>query len=263
MPINLKKVTWLKKELEPQRQALMEHPLYENLVDLVDLRVFMEHHVFAVWDFMSLLKSLQIHLTCVELPWTPHGNASNRRVINQIVLEEETDVDASGQAISHFELYLRSMEECGADTSLMTDFIAGLKQGNTVHAMLEKLPVPAPVKAFVKHTFQIIQSGQPHRIAAAFTFGREDVVPEMFRCLVGDINRRYPGTLDTFQYYMDRHIQLDEEVHSPLAMQMVTILCGDDDQKWEESLEEALMCYRMRLQLWDGIVTEFNTLAER
>ncbi|MFC6997393.1 DUF3050 domain-containing protein [Rufibacter roseus] len=261
MPINQEKIQWLKKELQPYRKELMEHPLYENLYDLADLRVFMEHHVFAVWDFMSLLKSLQRYLTCVEVPWTPHGNPANRRLINEIVLEEETDVDVDGQPISHFELYMRAMEECGANTKLMHDFMDGLQHGKAVYTQLENLPVPASVQDFVKHTFQIIQSGQPHRIAAAFTFGREDVIPDMFRCLVGDIGRRYPGTLDTFQYYMDRHIQLDDEVHSPLAMQMVSVLCGDDEQKWQECREEAVACHKMRLHLWDSILASFQRRA--
>ncbi|AMM50353.1 hypothetical protein TH61_03005 [Rufibacter sp. DG15C] len=254
MPINHEKIQWLQEELKPHREALMQHALYESIQDLNNLRVFMEHHVFAVWDFMSLLKSLQRHLTCVEVPWVPFGNPANRRLINAIVLEEETDIDQDGQPISHFELYTRAMEECGADTSLMLEFLYGLQHGKSVYTQLENLPVPGNTQDFVKHTFQIIQSGQPHRIAAAFTFGREDVIPEMFRHLVSDLSRRYPGTVDTFQYYMDRHIHLDEEMHSPLAMQMVSILCGQDDEKWRQCHEEAVACYRMRLHLWDGVL---------
>ncbi|WP_192821899.1 DUF3050 domain-containing protein [Rufibacter sp. LB8] len=258
MPICVEKIDWLQQELRPHRQALMQHALYQNVAALADLRVFMEHHVFAVWDFMSLLKSLQRHLTCVDVPWTPHGHPANRRLINAIVLEEETDVDVNGEPISHFELYVRAMEECGADTVLIKEFIAGLQNGKAVYTMLEDLPVPGKVQDFVKHTFQTINSGQPHRIAAAFTFGREDVIPGMFRCLISDISQRYPGTLDTYQYYIERHIHLDEEVHSPLAMHMVSVLCGNDDQKWDECREEAIACYRQRLHLWDGILANLQ-----
>ncbi|QHL87502.1 DUF3050 domain-containing protein [Nibribacter ruber] len=254
MPINQEKIQWLQQELKPYREALMQHALYENIQDLGHLRIFMEHHVFAVWDFMSLLKSLQRHLTCVEVPWIPFGNAANRRLINAIVLEEETDVDQQGVPISHFELYTRAMEECGADTALMQEFLYGLQHGKAVYTQLENLPVPGNTRDFVKHTFQIIQSGQPHRIAAAFTFGREDVIPSMFRCLVSDMSRRYPGTVDTFHYYMERHLQVDEDMQSPLAMQMVSILCGEDEEKWHQCHEEAVACYRMRLHLWDGIL---------
>jgi hypothetical protein len=258
LPYQQEKIEWLKQELRPHREAIMQHSLYESIYDLADLRTFMEHHVFAVWDFMSLLKSLQRHLTCIDVPWTPHGDPGNRRLINEIVLDEETDVDPEGKAISHFELYMRAMEECGADTRLMYEFMAGLHQGKSVFTQLEDLPVPGFTQEFVRHTFQVIQSGQPHRIAASFTFGREDVVPGMFRCLIGDMNRRYPGTLDTFQYYMDRHIHLDEEVHSPLAMRMVAELCGTDELKWHECLVEAVACQRLRLKLWDGILTDLR-----
>ncbi|GGK63530.1 DUF3050 domain-containing protein [Rufibacter glacialis] len=258
LPFYQEKLNWLQQELRPYRQALMQHPLYESIYDLADLRVFMENHIFAVWDFMSLLKSLQRHLTCVDVPWTPHGNPANRRLINEIVLEEETDVDPAGQPISHFELYIRAMEECGADTRLIHELMVGVQQGKEVLSEMEALPVLANTKSFVSHTFKTIQAGQAHRIAAAFTFGREDVIPDMFRALIGDMNRRYPGTLDTFQYYMDRHIQLDDAVHSPLAMRMVAELCGQDEHKWEECLTEAITCQKLRLHLWDGILANLR-----
>lgn len=251
-------MNWLQQELRPYRQELVQHSIYTEIQSLEELKTFMENHVFAVWDFMSLLKSLQRHLTCVEVPWVPTGNPATRRLINEIVLEEETDVDAQGQPFSHFEMYLQAMQECGANTGMVQEFLNGLTHGKAVYTQLENLPVAPNTHAFVKHTFQVIQSGQPHRIAAAFTFGREDVIPDMFRRLIADLNQRYPGSLDTFQYYLDRHVHLDEEVHSPLAMQMVSELCGQDDQKWSECREEAIACYRMRIHLWDGILAQFQ-----
>ncbi|WP_139924408.1 DUF3050 domain-containing protein [Hymenobacter sp. DG01] len=243
----------LQAALSPAREQLVAHGVYHSLHSLSDLRVFMQHHVFAVWDFMSLLKALQRELTCVEVPWVPRGNPATRRLINDIVLEEETDVDPEGNPASHFELYLRSMRECGADTAPIERLLAALAAGDTVGEALVKAQAPASVQEFVLDTFRIIESGKPHAVAAAFTFGREDVIPDMFRHLVHDLRQRFPGQLDTFTYYLDRHIQLDEEVHTPLAQQMVRELCGTDAQRWQESRAVAVRCMQARVALWDGI----------
>ncbi|QIX62409.1 DUF3050 domain-containing protein [Hymenobacter sp. BT18] len=243
----------LQAALAPARQHLIDHGVYQSLHSLDDLRVFMQHHVFAVWDFMSLLKALQRELTCVAVPWVPRGNPVTRRLINDIVLEEETDLDPEGRPASHFELYLRAMRECGADTAPIEKLLAALAAGATVDAALQQAEAPASVRAFVLETFRIIEAGQPHAVAAAFTFGREDVIPAMFRHLVHDLRQRFPGQLDTFTYYLDRHIQLDEEVHTPLAQQMVRELCGHDAARWTESREVAARCMQARVALWDGI----------
>lgn len=101
----------LKNTIAPLREALVQHPINSFIQSPAELEVFMQHHVFAVWDFMSLVKKLQQEFTCVELPWNPIGPAEVRYLINEIVLGEESDVDQNGVYISHFELYLRAMEE--------------------------------------------------------------------------------------------------------------------------------------------------------
>ncbi|HET9502756.1 MAG TPA: DUF3050 domain-containing protein [Hymenobacter sp.] len=243
----------LQTELQPARQQLVDHSLYYRIRSLEDLRVFMAHHVFAVWDFMSLLKALQRDLTCTTLPWVPVGNPATRRLINEIVLEEETDVDPEGRATSHFELYLRAMREAGADTAPAERLLAALAEGASVPAALAAAGAPAAVQDFVKHTFAVIAAGQPHAVAAAFTFGREDVIPDMFRHLVADLGRRFPGQLDTFIYYLNRHIELDEENHAPLAQQMVRELCGTDLLRWQQAAEVAQQGMAARVAFWDGI----------
>ncbi|MBT9393343.1 DUF3050 domain-containing protein [Hymenobacter sp. NST-14] len=243
----------LQAALAPARAQLVAHGVYQSLHSLEDLRVFMQHHVFAVWDFMSLLKALQRDLTCVTVPWVPRGNPATRRLINDIVLEEETDVDPEGRPASHFELYLRAMRECGADTAPVERLLGALAQGASVADALAAADAPASVREFVLDTFRLIDSGQTHAVAAAFTFGREDVIPDMFRHLVHDLRQRFPGQLDTFTYYLDRHIQLDEEVHTPLAQQMVRELCADNPQRWIEAEATAVRCMQARVALWDGI----------
>ncbi|GAA4027140.1 DUF3050 domain-containing protein [Hymenobacter glaciei] len=247
-------VRYLQQALEPTRQQLLNNGLYQRLETLSDLRRFMEHHVFAVWDFMSLLKALQRDLTCVAVPWGPTPNPATRRLINEIVLGEESDVDPDGRPVSHFELYVQAMEECGANTAPIRRLVAAIAAGSTVGQALTAAQVPASVREFVETTFDIINSGQPHAVAAAFTFGREDLIPAMFRQLVGELRARFPGQLDTFVYYLDRHIELDEEVHAPLAEQMVRELCGDDPTCWQECQQVAIRCLEARMVLWDGIL---------
>ena len=246
-------IEFLQQEVATTRQLLLNNGLYFRLQTMADLRQFMEHHVFAVWDFMSLLKGLQRDLTCVELPWVPTANPATRRLINEIVLEEETDLDPQGQPTSHFELYMRAMEECGADTLPIRRLVAAVGAGRSVSQALTDAQAPESVCQFVETTFRIIESGKAHAVAAAFTFGREDLIPAMFRQLVGELRDRFPGQLDTFVYYLDRHIQLDEEVHAPLAQQMVRELCADDPQRWQEAQQVTIECLEARMALWDGI----------
>lgn len=252
--MNQDSIKELQTQLQPARQRMVDHPLYRRIESLDDLRVFMSHHVFAVWDFMSLLKALQRDLTCVTLPWVPKGNPATRRLINDIVLEEETDVDPEGRATSHFELYLRAMREAGADTAPAERLLAALADGASVAEALGAAQAPASVQAFVQHTFEVVDAGQSHAIAAAFTFGREDVIPDMFRNLVADLGQRFPGQLDTFIYYLNRHIELDEDHHAPMAHQMVRDLCGTDPQRWQQATAVAAQGMAARVALWDGIL---------
>lgn len=250
---SINSIAGLQQHLTSAREQLVAHNVYQSLHSLEDVRLFMEHHVFAVWDFMSLLKTLQRDLTCVKVPWVPEGNPLTRRLINEIVLKEESDVDQDGQPASHFEMYLRAMEECGADTQPINRLLAALDAGETVASALTIAEVPDSVRQFVLATFEIIDSKKTHAVAAAFTFGREDVIPAMFRHLVGDLRQRFPGKFDTLTYYFDRHIQLDEEVHTPLAQQMVQELCQDSSRRWQECADVAVQCMTARVTLWDGI----------
>lgn len=251
----------LQTGLLPTRQRLLAHGIYQQLHTLDDLRQFMAHHVFAVWDFMSLLKALQRDLTCVTLPWVPTPNPATRRLINEIVLEEESDLDPQGRPTSHFELYLRAMRECGADTAPIERLLAALAAGESVAAALEAAGAPASVRQFVNNTFATIGTGQPHAVAAAFTYGREDLIPDMFRQLVGRLQAQFPGQLDTFIYYLDRHIQLDEEVHTPLAQKMVRELCANNLQHWQTALQVGQRSLEARQCLWDGIAQALVLVA--
>jgi hypothetical protein len=246
----------IEARIAPLRARLTTHPLYTAIRTSAHLRTFMESHVFAVWDFMSLLKSLQARLTCVDIPWVPSPFPESRRFINEIVLGEESD-QFNGRAISHFELYLEAMTESGADTASIRSLLAQLTRHpgtfdpTTVQA-------PAAARDFVTATFDIIQRGSLAAIAAAFTFGREDVIPDIFRELVRDLHRR-GNNLGKFIWYLERHIEVDGEDHGPLSLRMVADLCGDDETLWEESTSAAESAIAARLALWDGILANINT----
>ncbi|MEY9890181.1 pyrroloquinoline quinone (PQQ) biosynthesis protein C [Catenulispora sp. MAP5-51] len=241
----------LENRIAAARDDVVGHALYARLRDTEAIRAFLEHHVFAVWDFMSLLKSLQRNLTCVAVPWVPTGPTGSRRLINDIVLVEESD-ELRGGFISHFELYVQGMTEAGADTSVIDSFIALLRSGAAVEPALTEAGVPAPAAEFVAMTWDIIATAPVHCQAAAFAFGREDLIPDMFQQVVR-VNENV-GNLDTFVDYLARHIEVDGEEHTPMAMQMLADLCGDDDKKWDECAETVTRALRARAALWDGIL---------
>ena len=239
----------LLESIAPLQSRLAEHPLYASIQSLDALHLFMQSHVYAVWDFMSLLKSLQRSLTCVDVPWRPTADAASRRLINEIVLGEESDL-YEGQPLSHFELYLRAMEICGAEVAPMHTLLAVLAAGSTVDAALAS--APAEAAAFVRSTFAFLSSGEPHRIAAAFTFGREDLIPDMFAAFVRRLDESMPGRVTPFRYYLERHIEMDGEEHGPMALEMMRQLCPTP-QHWEEAQDAAIEALTARLALWDGI----------
>jgi hypothetical protein len=237
----------------PWKVSLLEHPIYRQLDSLAALRLFMEHHVFAVWDFMSLLKALQRRLSCVEVPWLPAANPHATRVVNEIVLAEESDEDGHGGFVSHFGLYRRAMIGCGADTGTIDRFLADLGQGVSVREALVSVEVATCVRRFVGQTFDILEGGNLCAIASAFLFGREDLIPELFQRLVDRLNVETGGGLEDFRYYLHRHIGLDRDEHGPLAGELIGSLCGSDEDRWRIVEEAAVTALEARRDLWDGV----------
>jgi hypothetical protein len=236
-----------------QKAALLNHPIYQEIDRLDSLRLFMEHHVFAVWDFMSLLKALQRRLCCVEVPWLPAADPLGSRLVNQIVLAEESDDDGRGGFASHFELYHRAMSRCGANTAAIDAFLGRLGQGMRVSTALESPAVPERARRFVRRTFDIIEGGSLCAIASAFTFGREDLLPAVFQRIVDKLNIEAGGGLEDFKYYLNRHIGLDGDEHGPMANRLLLTLCGFDESRWQVAERAALDCLEARRGLWDGI----------
>jgi hypothetical protein len=257
------KIERIKTQIEPYRQGILNHRVYAAIDDIEDVRVFMQYHVYAVWDFMSLLKSLQTSLTCTEVPWYPKGSADTRYLINEIVVGEESDLDEDGKRMSHFELYLEAMEQCGADTGGIRVFIQKLQESSSIEEAFQAAGTPDAARNFVRFTFEIIQGRRDHQQSAIFTFGREDLIPGMFFSIVSDLNLKYPEKIAKFSYYLKRHIEVDGDQHSHLALSMTSNLCSQNDGFWDEAEQASITCLQKRIELWDGVYEEIIKHTKR
>jgi len=239
--------------LDEYRSVLVNHYLY-NKIDSIDaIQQFMETHVFAVWDFMSLLKRLQLELTCTSIPWIPVGNPITRRLINEIVLGEESDLNQNGHAVSHFELYLQAMNHIGADTRAINSYIKQLKQGESWENALVNSGASQAAIQFVRKTMSCVENAPIHVVAGVFTYGREDLIPDMFISIVRELSEKGHSGAQTLMYYLERHIEIDGDEHGPMALQMIEELCEGDSIKKQESIHAAKQALESRIELWDAI----------
>jgi hypothetical protein len=202
---------------------------------------------------MSLIKALQNNLTCVEVPWTPNKNNLAGRLVNDIVLAEESDIDLNGNTKSHFELYLDSMSQIGASTDLINSFILKIIESKSYSKSVNEIDINKAVKNFMDFTFDIIATNKNHVIASVFTFGREDLIPDMFIEIVKKLSSSNEIKADNLIYYLERHIEIDADEHGPMALKMIEELCGNDEKKWEEATTASIEALNMRIKLWDSI----------
>lgn len=235
------------QEIESKHLELGEHRIYERLDKLSNLKTFMKYHAFAVWDFMSLLKALQRKLTCVELPWNDSDyDPKIVRLINEIVLAEESDTCPDGTTMSHYSLYLKAMEELGADTSLIKNFTNDLNFDS----------LPLELRNITRYHLDLAINGEAHEIAASFFYGREKLIPDIFKPIVQTLKKSgFENSL--LKYYLERHIELDGDDHGPMALQCIELLI-DSEEKKNRVLKVARESLQKREKLWDFILKEID-----
>lgn len=243
-------------ELDAMVETLRTHPVYQAVETLTALRTFMERHVVCVWDFMSLVKSLHRDIVGWTLPWVPPRDAHAARLLNEIVLDEESDSVGEGY-LSHFELYVTAMGEVGADAAPILRLIDGIRAETPVMKAARAAGIPEACCAFLHTSFALLELPL-HARAAAFYYGRELAIPRMFLPLLA----RIQGSglrCDGLRLYLTRHIEHDGERHGPLSWQLLERLCQGDAGKWRDARAAAMSALEARLALWNAVAAELAT----
>jgi hypothetical protein len=250
-------VTNERSELERVRAGLLSHRLYEQLNSVERVRIFMKHHVFAVWDFFSLLKRLQQEVTCVTVPWLPRGLGDHARFITEIVISEECDEAIGEGHISHFELYLAAMAQVGADRRPIERYIDRISSGADPITSLDSSDIPPTVRGFTSHTLQIAIDGELHEVAASFCHGRENLLADVF----SGAHTNMKSILDEapiLKHYLERHITLDHDDHGPLALNLLDVVCDGNAGRIDAATRVAIDAIKERGKLWDGVLAEIK-----
>lgn len=232
--------------------AMKHHRVFAQVKNLEQLRTFMEWHVFAVWDFMSLVKRLQNDFTCTSVPWVPRSAYRAAHLINEIVLGEETDETPDGTHLSHYDLYLAAMEEVAADSRQIRQFVSLVKRGVPMSAAMSEVLVPQPIRQFVAATMRVAENGKTNQVLGNFFYGREDAIPQMFRSLLSDWALPADAA-PMFRYYLDRHIELDGDNHGPAVRAIIREVVGNDPVQMAELQSAALDAVEQRIALWDAL----------
>tara|TARA_B100001559_G_C16393182_1_gene572216 strand:+ start:61 stop:834 length:774 start_codon:yes stop_codon:yes gene_type:complete len=243
--------------LENKIDGLCKHRLFTSgrLKSVEDIKVFMEIHIYAVWDFMSILKSLQHHICPSNYPWIPNTYTENgiSRLINEIVLAEESDEISKNKYSSHFNLYLQAMCDLNADTYKIKNFINSISNN---HYDISKADIPECAKKFVLTTYQLLNKNKLHISAALFTYGRETTLPSMFTNILDSIEP--VNKTKNLKLYLKRHIDIDTNRHGPLSIKLFDLSHDGDKSKQLEALDAAIVAINARSQLWDCVLSKIN-----
>ena len=239
------------------RNKLKYHAVYSKMNLEEKVKIFMNTHIYCVWDFMNLVKRLQIHFTSVEVPWRPTTSIQTRmlrRLANEIVLEEETD-ELDGQFISHFSYYVESIRQVqdGVISNNLTRFINDISSDSVSYQEILNLEyLPKAIRNFLQITSNAAVHENIIVTAAAFTFGREVMLPEIFTSILEESGIANQPRLSKFVNYLDRHIELDGDYHGFLSKKMVLKLVSNQEE-WDLVIKTAKIALEARVALWDDI----------
>ena len=253
------------EQLAPLIEKIKNHAIYADIDSIENLRIFMENHVFAVWDFVCLLKELYSRLVTTRAPWFPPKDPYSAHLISRILVEEENDHTPDGQAYcSHFELYCQAMKAIRANTLPIRFFLSHLEQCGILIAAMEFAELSVAIQQFILTTFSFFDQ-DPHILAAAFVYGREAITTAMFTPLVQQLQHAIPQSqqacIQPLLYYLNRHIELDHHEHFPQALKILHLLAGEDEEKWREIAVHARLALQARLNFLDHIQSSIQRSA--
>ncbi len=245
-----------KKKLNDIKHKISAHPLFASKLEPKHICKFMESHIFAVWGFMSILKSLQKIITPDNLPWMPNKNTKNGLVnfVNEIILCEESDYIEGIGFISHFEIYLLAMKNMGAKTDQLDKLIARITDNGYNENYLDDINASVEVKSFLKHDLEVSINGTLPEIIGAFTLGREKVIPNMFSYILPAIKET--STSKYLITYLERHIDIDGDRHGPLSMKLLNTSC--DKKQLSLAYATAIKSLELRLLVWDKVYDDIR-----
>jgi hypothetical protein len=220
-------------------QKNANHKVFSHLKNPEALRIFASVHCFCVYDFMFLAKALQ-HVIAPSGPeWKGHIiSPMATRAINEIILEEESDVDPEGGYTSHYDLYLKGMKEIGADFGPLLSFV----ESRDTSILSEE------IGDFVDYHTKLAKSLNPMKIAGAFFYGRESLLPEVFESIVNILGDDQAPTL---RYYFDRHIELDGRNHSELGEKIISELAERLGESEQVAIDAGVKSLEMRYKVFD------------
>jgi hypothetical protein len=150
------------------------------------------------------------------------------------------------------------MTQIGANTQPILKFIDACVKSD-LKIDLQTVSIQENTMNFVQFTFAAIRQNELHKLAALFTFGREDLIPDMFIQIVKSLEVESGNSFSKLVYYLERHIEVDGGEHGPMALNMIEELCGSDDQKWKEATSISIEALKMRIHLWDGVLHAIET----